>query len=175
MAKTAYKLFRYKAGKLYPLYVNANTETPVGVWLEAQPGERLPTGKVKSKLGGLAYRPGWHCSEIPLASHIGVKNGQGEIIAQHPDTVWAEVEYADNIDYQPEANANGVNPKSGRLNPRLAQLARIPEGGYYRYKTNPMMYGDWIITGAIRVVRTLSHAEVAEICHTHGVEPQPVL
>ena len=34
-----YKLFRTKNGKLYPLYVLANKETPVGEWIEAECGE----------------------------------------------------------------------------------------------------------------------------------------
>ena len=64
---TAYKLFRLKSGRLYPLYVLSNQEVPLGVWLQAQSGERLPSGKVKAKLGkGLAYRPGWHCSDVRL-------------------------------------------------------------------------------------------------------------
>lgn len=28
-----YKLFRMKDGKLYPLYVLANKETPIGKWI----------------------------------------------------------------------------------------------------------------------------------------------
>ena len=175
MCATAYKLFRQKAGKLYPLYVNATQETPCGIWLDAESGERTVSGKVKSRLGDLAYRPGWHCSNLPYASHIGVKDSAGNIIAQHPDTVWAEVEYATDHDYQREANANGINPRTGRFNPRNAQLSHIPVGGYYRYKTNPRMTGTWIITGSIKVIRVLSAEEVAEICHSYGIEPQPVL
>lgn len=46
-----YKLFRTKNGKLYPLYVLANKETPVGKWIEAECGEMSENGKVKSRLG----------------------------------------------------------------------------------------------------------------------------
>ena len=35
----AYKLFRIKNGKLYPLYVFANEEVPMGVRLDAKAGE----------------------------------------------------------------------------------------------------------------------------------------
>ena len=59
-----YKLFRLKHGKLYPLYVNANKPTPLGIWLVAEVGERTPDGKVKSRLGKLAYRPGWHSGDM---------------------------------------------------------------------------------------------------------------
>lgn len=68
-----YKLFRLKHGKLYPLYVNANKPTPLGVWLDAEAGERTSDGKVKSRLGKLAYRPGWHSGDMPVALHIGEK------------------------------------------------------------------------------------------------------
>lgn len=51
-----YKLFRTKNGKLYPLYVLANKETPVGEWIEAECGEMSENRKVKSRLGELAYR-----------------------------------------------------------------------------------------------------------------------
>lgn len=169
----AYKLFRLRNGKLYPLYVLSNEEVPLGVWLNAKSGERLPSGKVKAKLGkGLAYRPGWHCSDIPLATHIGKKDDHGKIVSMHEDTVWAEVEYADKISYEMEAYTRGLNPKTGHHNPQKACLDHIPVGGFYRYRTNPNMLGDWIITGAIRVNRILSDAEVAEICIAHGFEPQ---
>ena len=70
----AYKLLRVKKdGKLYPLYVDADTPTPMGVWLEAKCGELTSDGKVKSKLGSLCFRPGYHLSNLPYASHIGRK------------------------------------------------------------------------------------------------------
>ena len=69
----AYKLLRKKGDKLFPLYVLSNEEVPVGVWLDAKEGEKLQNGKVKSKLGPLQFRPGWHLSDIPLAVHIGIR------------------------------------------------------------------------------------------------------
>jgi len=168
---TAYKLFRLKSGRLYPLYVLSNQEVPLGVWLPAQSGERLPSGKVKARLGrGLAFRPGWHCSDIPLAIHIGRKDAAGNIVSMHPDTVWAEVEYADKVSYMPEARANGTH--GAKFNPQKACLDHVPEDGFYRYKTSPKMLGEWIISGAIRVNRILTDAEVAQICRAQGYEPQ---
>ena len=167
----AYKLFRQKNGTLYPLYVLANTPVPLGVWLPAASGERLPSGKVKARLGkGLAYRPGWHCADIPLATHIGQKDAAGNIVVMHPDTVWAEVTYADKVSYMLEAQTNGT--RGAKFNPQKACLDHIPENGYYRYKTNPKMLGEWIISGAICVNRILTDAEVAQICRAHGYEPQ---
>ena len=77
-----YKLFRVSKknkGKIYPLFVNADVETPIGVWIEAKYGEMNDKGKVKSRLGGLCFRPGWHLSNLPYASHIGKKGDSGEI------------------------------------------------------------------------------------------------
>ena len=71
-----YKLFRVKKsrpGELFPLYVLADEPVPIGVWVGATEGPRTPEGKVKSKIGPLAFRPGWHLSDIPLAIHIGIK------------------------------------------------------------------------------------------------------
>ena len=76
-----YKLFKVKAsqkGKLFPLYVLADKETPIGVWLKAEEGTKSSDGShVKSKLGDLCYRPGWHLSDYPLATHIGAKDKNG--------------------------------------------------------------------------------------------------
>ena len=169
-----YKLFKIKNGKLYPLYVLANKETKMGVWLPAESGELQPNGKVKAKLGnGLAYRPGWHIGEVPTCCHIGVKQSDGTL-AQAPDTVWCEVEYSDKINYQDLVNKLGTN-KHGKVVPVKACMKEIPVNGYYRYKTNPNMLGDWIIAGAIKVHRILSNEEVKEICEMNGYEPQKMV
>ena len=166
-----YKLFKIKNNKLYPLYVLADKETPMGEWLEAESGELQENGKVKAKLGnGLCYRPGWHLADIPYAAHIGQKDGNGNLL-QKPDTVWCECEYSDEIDYQPIANQNGIN-KQGKIIPVKSYLKEIPVNGYYRYKTSPMMFGEWIIAGAIKVNKILTNEEVDEICIANGIEPQ---
>lgn len=177
---TAYKLFRIddKTGKLYPLFVSANEEIPQGVWLNADEGERAAdtksgAQKVKSKLGALAYRPGWHSGDIPLATHIGVKGKSGNIEFMNPNHVWAEVEVSADKSYQGEANANGVNPKTRKINYVKADIKKIPVDGYYRYKTNPNMTGEWIISGAMKVNRILSDSEAAEIVRKAGYEPLP--
>jgi len=72
----AYKMFRVdpkQPGKLFPLFVNANTPVPMNEWIDAEEGE-MSNGKVKSKIGPLAYRPGWHAGDLPLATHIGDKD-----------------------------------------------------------------------------------------------------
>jgi hypothetical protein len=167
----AYKAFRVKKsepGKLFPLFVNADKATPMGVWLEAEIGDNT-----KTKLGKLALRPGWHLGDLPRAKHIGKKNSEGVIDRQHPDVVWAECEVSADVDWQPEANKRGLNSK-GVLIPKNADIKNdIPHNGYYRYKTNPNMEGQWIIAGAIKIKRVLSDGEVDKIQKDQGLEPIP--
>jgi len=72
----AYKLFKVKAkhpGKLFPLFVNPNTPVDMNKWVDAEAGEISANGKVKSNIGDLAFRPGWHAGDLPVATHIGEK------------------------------------------------------------------------------------------------------
>ena len=41
-----YKLFNVKHGELFTLYVDAKEPRPIGVWLEASEGKRMPSGRV---------------------------------------------------------------------------------------------------------------------------------
>lgn len=159
-----YKLLREKCGKLYPLYVDTKTEIPIGRWIDAWEGERLPNGKVKSRIGPLQFRPGWHLSEIPLATHIGIKE-DGVIRYMHDDEVWCECEFSDEINYQSEVEKNGKGYK--------AMMPRIPVNGYYRFKTSPQMLGKWIIAGRMKIKRILTDEEAAAIVRKHGYEPLP--
>ena len=156
----AYKLFRKKKNddNIYPLYVLANEPTPMNKWLEAKSGERTPKGKVKSRLGELAYRPGWHCSERPIATHIGEKENPKDKLPSYraKDQVWCLVEVEDKIDYQPLADKAGISVRD-------KCLKYIPKHGYYKYKTNPNMFGTWIIAGNIKVIKVLDDEEVSEI------------
>lgn len=173
MKNIGYKLFKVtqsRPGELFPLYVNANKVTPVGKWIQAEYGEMTENGKVKSKLGQLCFRPGWHLSDLPIATHIGVKNSQGEIEFIKPDNIWCECEYSDKINYQMLAYQNGTNDK-GIIIPKNAYLKDIPYDGFYRYKTSPHMTGDWIIAGSIKINRILSDAEVADILKKKGIRP----
>lgn len=175
MKMKAYKLFRInrtKKGKLYPLFVDGNTEIPIGEWMEAKCGEMVEgTEKVKSKLGPLAFRPGWHLSDMPLAVHIGIKGESGKIEMMNQNHIWCECEYEDTVNYQPEANENGM--LNGKFVPKKAYLKKIPVHGSYRYKTSPNMLGEWIIAGNMRIIRVLTDTQVAEILHDMGYEPMP--
>ena len=75
----AYKLFRVdkkQQGKMFPLFVDADTPMEMGKWIDAKEGEMSAkkNGKVKSKIGDLAYRPGLHGGDLPVATHIGQKD-----------------------------------------------------------------------------------------------------
>lgn len=168
-----YKLFRVKKnrpGELFPLYVLSDDPVQIGVWTDAVEGPRTETGKVKSRIGPLAFRPGWHLSDIPLAIHIGIKEN-GKIKYMHDDEVWCKCVYVDCIDYQEEADRNGW--KDGRFDEKKAMLTKVPKDGFYRYKTSPQMLGKWIITGSIRVLCVLSDEEVEKICAAAGYKALP--
>lgn len=166
----AYKLFRTKGdGKLYPLFVHADKPVPMGEWLEAEEGPQgKAEGKVKSKLGDLAYRPGWHAGDLPMATHIG---GKSDPSLKKPDYrpdnhVWAEVEMAADKDWQSVANSRGKGAKAHITD-------QVPYGGFYRYKTNPNMTGNWLIGGHMKVNRVLPDEEVKAINDAAGTADLP--
>ena len=170
----AYKLVRKKNGNYYPLYVYANEPFPIGEWIEAKCGEMTEDGKVKSKLGKLAYRPGLHLCEIPHETHIGGKShGFGTPVDYLPDDlVWVEVEFSSNLNYQDLANSAGIN-KKGKVIPSRAFLKYIPVNGYYYYNTSPNATVRWIICGAMKITRELTDEDVKQICEKHGLTPLP--
>ncbi len=182
-----YKVFVLKDGKLYPPMVAnpGGEDTPVGVWLNADAAPvsgTSKTGRPQVKAGGkgtqggsgqLAYRPGWHLGVIPYALQFGRKDPvTGERILFPNNFVWAEVEYANDVDYQEEARQEGINA-NGKYQHSLAGLKHLPVDGSYMYRTNPDPNTDpWIITGAMRVKRVLKPSEVDELVKAAGREPQ---
>lgn len=177
----AYKLFRTKKnapGKLFPLFVNADKEVPQGEWLKAEAGPQAEgdATKVSSKLGKLAYRPGWHSGDLPIATHIG---GKSKKELKKPDYrpsnhVWAEVEHPDDHDWQSVADSRMQKNKKGEGIQNTAHITdEIPFHGHYRYKTNPNMTGNWIISGHMKVNRILSDDEVKSINDKAGVADLP--
>ena len=182
----AYKVFYAKNGELYPPMVAnpGGAGTPVGVWLDADVGQAAPpskTGRAQVQAGGkgtnaakgsLAFRPGWHLGDIPLAKQFARKNPDTGVKDLFPaDFVWAECEYAMDVDYQEEAMSYGYT-ENGKFRHSYAGLPKLPTDGYYRYRTNPNPDTvPWIITGAMRVTRILTDAETDAICREAGVEP----
>lgn len=183
-----YKVFVLKDGKLYPPMV-ANPDgaaTPVGVWLDADAAPIVgesKTGRPQVKQGGkgtqggsgkLAYRPGWHLGVVPYAIQFNRKDAEGNKTLFPKNFVFAEVEYAADVDYQEEARQEGMNP-SGKYQHSLAGLKHLPTDGYYMYRTNPNPETDpWVITGAMKVNRILTRAEQADLVSKAGREPQQI-
>lgn len=183
-----YKVFVLKDGKLYPPMV-ANPDgaaTPVGVWLDADAAPiagESKTGRPQVKQGGkgtqggsgkLAYRPGWHLGVVPYAIQFNRKDAEGNKTLFPKNFVFAEVEYAADVDYQEEARQEGINP-SGKYQHSLAGLKHLPTDGYYMYRTNPNPETDpWVITGAMKVNRILARAEQADLVSKAGREPQQI-
>lgn len=183
-----YKVFVLKDGKLYPPMV-ANPDgaaTPVGVWLDADAAPiagESKTGRPQVKQGGkgtqggsgkLAYRPGWHLGIVPYAIQFNRKDAEGNKTLFPKNFVFAEVEYAADVDYQEEARQEGINP-SGKYQHSLAGLKHLPTDGYYMYRTNPNPETDpWVITGAMKVNRILTRAEQADLVSKAGREPQQI-
>lgn len=183
-----YKVFVLKDGKLYPPMV-ANPDgaaTPVGVWLDADAAPiagESKTGRPQVKQGGkgtqggsgkLAYRPGWHLGVVPYAIQFNRKDAEGNKTLFPKNFVFAEVEYAADVDYQEEARQEGIN-SSGKYQHSLAGLKHLPTNGYYMYRTNPNPETDpWVITGAMKVNRILTRAEQAELVKNAGREPQQI-
>ena len=188
-SKTAvgYKVFYVKDGKLYPPMVKnpGGCDTPINVWLDASAGEissYSKTGRPQIEKGGegthcskgeLAYRPGWHLGDVPIARQfekVNPLNGKKELFPS--EFVWAECEYACDVDYQNEAMKNGYT-ENGSFRHSYAGLQKVPENGCYRYRTNPdPTTEEWIITGKIKVKRILSDREVDELCLKAGKKPQ---
>ena len=90
----AYKLVRKaKDGRLYPLFIDRKTPTPIGVWMKA---ECHPTK-------GFAVRQGWHCTPtVNNAPHLKKDLASGE------HRVWVEVEVEDYVPYQRSEAQGGL-------------------------------------------------------------------
>ncbi len=214
-----YKLFtRGEDGKLYPLFVDADTEVPVGSYMKAVfPEYRfkaengnyyVPSRGTKGKKGtgdsikipdqetrdmlikagflakgskaktikAVAARPGWHAGDNPTAAHIGpeVKIDGKSYKIRGGDQVWAEVEMPADVDWQEIANSRALLKKDGTPNVKTAHITdELPFGGYYRYKTNPNMQGNWLISGEMKVNRIIDRDEVKKLNTEAGVEDLP--
>jgi len=188
----AYKLFNIdETGNLHPLYIKhgEGAPLPLNKWIKAEVGEINPeTGKVVGQgINDLAYRPGFHSGDLPIATHIGGKidpktgkrvKGKQPVNIREDNQVWAEVEVGNDIDWQSVANSRASivksGPRKGKLNTQQAQIQdQIPEGGHYRYKTNPNMTGNWLISGEVKINKVLNDAEVKQINNTAGVADLP--
>lgn len=151
-----YKLFRIKNGKLYPLYVLADKETPIGIKIKAEVGELKDETHVKAKGcgGSLSLRPGYHSTYVPYTDWIGKKDNDGTLL-QKKDTVWCKCEVSGKEQVVTERNG----------------LRHLPKN-WYHFKTNTKQKEPWVISDNIKVIKILSDDEVAAICRKNGYEPQ---
>lgn len=141
---------------MYPLFVESRREMLMGQWMDAGIGELADATHVKSKLGALALRPGFHSTEVPFTDWIGKRGADGSLL-QRPDTVWCECEV--------EGKEQLVTERYG--------LRTLPYDWYY-FRTKPTQLFPWIISNRIFIKRILDHDEVEAICREHGIEAQPV-
>lgn len=154
VVKKGYKLFEMnKEGKLFPLFIGKNKETPIGEWIEA---EYIPTK-------GFANRGGWHIgADIPdapwLKGYDGSDTGVYKSRFSKGKRVWCEVEYNATIDYNEEVE---------KL-PKKSFVDKVPENGFYFFRE--VGKGTWVITSEIKIVRILSETERQEIMLSKGYD-----
>ena len=139
--KKGYKLFEQREdGKLFPLFIGKNEETPMNEWVMAQIIDKHP---------GFAHRPGWHLgTHLPSAPWL--MSADGTYKSQRGKKfkrVWCEVEYVADIDYTSEVE---------KL-PKKCFTDRLPNNGYYNFKESGNRL--WVIADRIRVTKVLSEAE----------------
>jgi len=154
-----YKLFRQKNGRLYPLYVNAKEETPMNTWVKSKPGVLVDETHVKADgCGGkLRLRSGYHSTDIPFVDWIGKKQEDGTL-AQRKDCVWCEC----------EVRGKEVQSKTNQ------GYDIVPADSFYLFKTNSKQDRPWVISDWLKVNKVLTNDEVADICHSMGIEPQAI-
>lgn len=91
--KNAYKLVRIKkTGQIGPLFINRALDIKINVWLKS---EDHPTK-------GFAHRPGWHCSNKPVAPHLKTALKSGE------RRVWYKVQIKDYIEIKRPESQGGI-------------------------------------------------------------------
>ena len=139
--KTGFKLFEMRCdGKLFPLFIGKNNETPMNEWIMAEVVEHHP---------GFAHRPGWHLgTQMPSAPWLMSMDGtyksqRGKKFKR----VWCEVEYVADIDYTPIVE---------KL-PKKCFTDRLPNGGFYNFRESGNRL--WVIADRIRVTRIISEEE----------------
>ena len=146
--------------------------------------KEAPFGKVTA----VAARPGWHSSQMPVATHLGPQDlkvskkeaeklvaagvtseaikrrgNQFYVKRRAEDQVFAEVEMADDVDYQ------SMLAKEGRSDIN----DRVPKGGSYRYSDGQADSDQWVVGGDMRVNRELSREEARKLQEELGVKDLP--
>lgn len=134
----------------------------------------LKKGSKAKSVKAVALRPGWHAGDSPAAPHIGNEYKGKKFRAE--DQVWAEVEMPADVDWQSIANKRAELKKDGTPNVKTAHITdELPLDGFYRYKTNPNMQGNWLISGQMKINRVLDADEVKRLNKEAGTEDLPTL
>ena len=140
-----YKLFEMRDdGRLFPLFIGKNEETPMNEWVMAE---------IIMEHKGFAHRPGWHLGAT-MPSAPWLMGADGTYKSQRGKRfrrVWCEVEYVADVDYTEEVF---------RLKGKCF-TNRLPDGGFYNFRES----GDrlWVIADRIKVTRILSEEERLQI------------
>ena len=146
--------------------------------------KEAPFGKVTA----VAARPGFHASQSPVATHLGpqdlkitkkeadklIESGvtpeaikrrgkQFYVKRRAEDQVFAEVDMADDIDYQ------SILAKEGKTDIN----DYVPKGGSYRYSDGQADSDQWVVGGDMKVNRVLSREEARAIQKEMGVTDLP--
>ena len=136
----------------------------------------------------VAARPGYHASQKPVATHIGpqdlkvtskeadkllkagiapeaIRKRKGQLYVKRraEDQVFAEVDMADDVDYQ------SILAKEGKTDIN----DKVPLGGSYSYVDGQADSDNWVVGGNMRVNRVLSKDEVKTIQQQEGVKDLP--
>ena len=136
----------------------------------------------------VAARPGYHASQKPVATHIGpqdikITNAEAEkllkagitpeaikkrknqlyVKRRAEDQVFAEVEMADDVNYEDMLLKEGKTDINDR----------VPVGGSYRYVDGQADSDFWVVGGNMKVNRVLSRDEVKTIQQQEGVKDLP--
>ena len=146
--------------------------------------KEAPFGKVTA----VAARPGHHASQSPVATHLGPQDlkvnktevkkllaagitpeaikkrgDQFYVKRRAEDHVYAEVEMADDVDYQSMLAKEGKSDINDY----------IPRGGSYRYSDGQADSDQWIVGGDMKVNRVLSREETKKLQKEMGVVDLP--
>ena len=138
-------------GKLFPLFIDKTTETPMYEWVMAEIIEHHP---------GYAHRPGWHLGAM-MPSAPWLMSADGTYKSQRGKKfrrVWCEVEYVTEIDY------TDVVAKL----PKKCFTDRLPDGGFYNFKESGNRL--WVIADRIKITRVLSEQERMEVLNEMGYD-----
>ena len=152
--KIGYKLFEQREdGKLFPLFISKNEETPMNVWVLAE---------IIMDHKGFAHRPGWHIGAT-LPSAPWLMSADGTYKSQRGKRfkrVWCEVEDAADIDYTSEVE---------KL-PKKCFTDRLPDGGFYKFRESGNRL--WIIADRIKVNKIISENERQKMLKAMGYDEQ---